>query len=51
MVQTAERMKAEDKKKRESIDLRNEADGLIHNTEKTLEEHKAKIPPADVEEI
>jgi len=24
---------------------------LIYNTEKSLEEHKAKLPPAEVEEI
>jgi len=51
MVQQAERMKTEDKKKREGIEIRNEADTLMYNTEKSLEEHKAKIPPTDVEEI
>lgn len=51
MVQQAEKMKAEDKKKREGIEIRNEADTLIYNTEKALEEHKAKIPPNDAEEI
>jgi len=51
MVQNAEKMRAEDKKKREGIELRNEADSLIYNTEKSLEEHKAKLPPNEVEEI
>jgi len=51
MVQNAEKMKAEDKKKKEGIEMRNEADSLIYNTEKSLEEHKAKLPPAEVEEI
>jgi len=51
MVQNAEKMRAEDKKKREGIEMRNEADSLIYNTEKSLEEHKAKLPPAEVEEI
>jgi len=51
MVQNAEKMKNEDKKKREGVEIRNEADSLIYNTEKSLEEHKAKLPPADAEEI
>jgi len=29
---------AEDKQRREAVDARNQADGLIHNTEKTLKE-------------
>jgi len=51
MVQNSEKMKSEDKKKKEGIEIRNEVDTLIYNTEKSLEEHKAKLQPAEVEEI
>ena len=33
-------MRAEDEKKRESIDVRNEADNTIYNIEKTVNEHR-----------
>lgn len=39
------------KKKRELIDLKNEADNTIHNTEKSLSEHKDKLAANEVEEI
>ena len=44
MVKDAEKMKAEDEKKRNSIDTKNEADNTIYNIEKTLHEHKDKVP-------
>ena len=47
MVKDAESHAAEDKKRRESIEARNAADGLIHTTEKTLTEGGDKIPPDD----
>ena len=47
MVNDAEANKDEDKKKRESVDTRNQADTLIHSTEKNLKEHGSKI--TDVE--
>ena len=47
MVKDAEANKEEDKKKRESVDTRNQADNLIHSTEKNLKEHGSKI--TDVE--
>ncbi|MDA7552509.1 molecular chaperone DnaK [Candidatus Pelagibacter sp.] len=47
MVKDAEANKDEDKKKRESVEARNQADTLIHSTEKNLKEHGAKI--SDVE--
>lgn len=37
-------MKNEDAEKRKVIDLKNEADSAIHNTEKILSEHKDKLP-------
>ncbi len=43
MVKDAESNKDADKKKRESVDARNQADTLIHSTEKNLKEHGAKI--------
>lgn len=51
MINKAEKYKAEDKKRREFVDLKNEADNTIHNTEKQLSEHKAKLPEADAQEI
>ena len=43
MVKDAEANKEADKKKRESVDTRNQADTLIHSTEKNLKEHGSKI--------
>ncbi|MEL7188095.1 MAG: molecular chaperone DnaK [Pseudomonadota bacterium] len=39
MVQDAEKFADEDKKRRESAEARNQADSLVHATEKQLEEH------------
>ena len=39
MVKDAEANKEADKKKRESVDARNQADTLLHSTEKSLKEH------------
>jgi len=47
MVKDAEAHAAEDKKRRELVELRNQADGLIHTTERTLKETGEKIPAAD----
>jgi molecular chaperone DnaK len=43
MVKDAEANKEADKKKRESVDVRNQADTLIHSTEKNLKEHGSKV--------
>ena len=43
MAQEAESHAEEDKKKRELIDLKNQADHLIYLTEKTLKEHGEKV--------
>ena len=43
MVKEAEANKEEDKKKRENIDARNQADSIIFSTEKSLKEHGDKI--------
>jgi molecular chaperone DnaK len=47
MVKDAEANKEADKKKRESVDARNQADTLIHSTEKNLKEHGAKVSDAE----
>jgi molecular chaperone DnaK (HSP70) len=44
MVQDAEASKEQDQKRREAIDLKNEADQAVYNTEKQLQEHGSKIP-------
>ena len=51
MVKDAEANKEEDKKKRESVDARNQADTLIHSTEKNLKEHGAKVSDAEKKAI
>jgi len=47
MVKEAEAHAAEDKKRRALIEARNQAESLIHSTEKSLAEHGAKLEPAD----
>ena len=47
MVKEAEVHAEEDKKRRHLIDLKNQADGLIHTCDKNLKEHGEKIPAAD----
>jgi len=51
MVKDAEANKEEDKKKKESVDIRNQADTLIHSTEKNLKEHGSKISDAEKKAI
>ena len=43
MVKDAEAHAAEDKKRRDFAEARNQADGLVHSTEKALAEHGAKV--------
>ena len=47
MVKDAEAHAADDKKRRELVEARNQADSLIHSTEKNLKEHGDKIDAAD----
>lgn len=49
MVQDAKEHEAEDKKVKETIETRNKLDGLILNTEKTINENKDKLPAEEVE--
>ena len=51
MVKDAEANKETDKKKRESVDARNQADTMIHSTEKNLKEHGSKISEAEKKAI
>jgi len=51
MVKDAESNKEDDKKKREAVDARNQADTLLHSTEKNLKEHGAKVSEADKKAI
>ena len=43
MVKDAEANKEADKKKRDTVDARNQADSLVFSTEKSLKEHGNKI--------
>ena len=51
MVKDAEANKEADKKKRESVDARNQADVLLHSTEKSLKEHGSKVSETDKKAI
>ena len=51
MVKDAEANKEADKKKREFVDVRNQADTLIHSTEKSLKEHGSKVSDAEKKAI
>ena len=51
MVKDAEANKDADKKKREAVDVRNQADTLIHSTEKNLKEHGSKVSDAEKKAI
>jgi molecular chaperone DnaK len=47
MVKDAEAHAAEDKKRRELVEAKNQADALIHTTERSLGEAGDKVPPGD----
>jgi molecular chaperone DnaK len=51
MVKDAERHSEEDKKRRADIETRNQADNLVYNTEKMLNENREKIPVSDIKPI
>jgi molecular chaperone DnaK len=51
MVQDAEKFAEEDKKRRESAEARNQADSLVHATEKQLAENGDKIDDATKTEV
>ncbi|TRD22640.1 molecular chaperone DnaK [Palleronia caenipelagi] len=51
MVKDAEANADADKQRRELVEAKNQAESLIHSTEKALEEHKDKVDPTTVEAI
>jgi molecular chaperone DnaK len=51
MVRDAEMNAEKDKKHKELIDVRNEADHLIHSTEKSIKEHGSKVASNVIDEI
>ena len=50
-VKDAERFAEEDKKAREAVDVKNRAESIIFQSEKTLSELGDKAEPADVEDV
>ena len=51
MVNDAKKHEGEDKAKRELIDCQNQAEQLIYQTEKNIEEHKEKIQKDDMKNL
>jgi molecular chaperone DnaK len=51
MVKDAEDNAEADKERRELIEAKNQAESLIHSTEKSLEEHGDKVDPTTIEAI
>ena len=51
MVKDAEKHAESDKKKKEVVELRNQADSLIHATEKSLKEHGSKVSAEEKKKI
>jgi molecular chaperone DnaK len=51
MVKDAEAHASEDKERRRLVEARNHADGLVHQTEKQLEEHGSKLKGPDKKTI
>jgi molecular chaperone DnaK len=51
MVREAEENAEADKARRELVEARNQAESLIHSTEKSVEEHGDKVDPSTVEAI
>ncbi|MEO0748790.1 MAG: molecular chaperone DnaK [Pseudomonadota bacterium] len=51
MVKDAEENAEADKARREVVEARNQAESLIHSTEKSMEEHGDKVDPTTIEAI
>ena len=51
MVRDAEENAESDKERRELIEAKNQAESLIHSTEKSMEEHVDKVDPTTIEAI
>jgi len=51
MVRDAEENADADKERRELIEAKNQAESMIHSTEKSMEEHAEKVDPTTIEAI
>jgi len=51
MVKDAEANADADKERKELVEARNQAESLIHSTEKSMEEHSDKVDPTTIEAI
>ena len=51
MVKDAEENAESDKERRELIEAKNQAESLIHSTEKSIEDHSDKVDPTTIEAI
>ena len=51
MAKEAEAHAAEDRKKKEEIETKNQADAMVYNIEKMLREHRDKIPESDAKNV
>jgi molecular chaperone DnaK len=51
MVQDAEENAEADKARKDLVEARNQAESLIHSTEKSMEEHSDKVDPTTIEAI
>jgi molecular chaperone DnaK len=51
MVKEAQSHSEEDKRRREVVDLRNQADSLAYNVEKLLKENRDKLPEGDAKSV
>jgi molecular chaperone DnaK len=51
LVRDAQAHAADDKSRRERVDARNALDSLVYEAEKTIREHREKIPIADLNEV
>jgi len=47
MVKDAELHAAEDKARREQVDVKNQGEAMVHSTEKSLKDYGEKVPQAD----
>ncbi len=51
LVKDAEKFSEEDKKKKEEIETRNQADSAVYNAEKTIKELEEKADPAHIDKV
>merc|ERR1712070_1111696 len=51
MVKEAEQFASADQDRKAKVEVQNDADSTVYQTEKTLFEHKDKVPAEDVDQI